>query len=152
MIKMYELIHTENRKVLKSISIHSFVFFSISLYYVDFHFDYFQASMYTCPYKSLTVWVVSKYEQLRGATINNTLSYLFKGIYDLLTTLTLWPQTLLKLSRFLFLVFKERQTWLLWIFFYMFKLYIYIYTDFVKTYFKIYIQYRSASTAVLRSL
>ena len=34
----------------------------------------------------------------------------------------------------------------------MFKLYIYIYTDFVKTYFKIYIQYRSASTAVLRSL
>jgi len=41
------------------------------------------------PYKSLTVWVVSKYEQLRDATINNTLSYLFKGIYDLLTTLTL---------------------------------------------------------------
>ena len=37
------------------------------------------------------------------------------------------PQTLLKLSKFLFLVFKERQTWLLWICFYMFQLYIHLY-------------------------
>jgi len=37
------------------------------------------------------------------------------------------PQALLKLSKFLFLVFKERQTWLLRIFFYMFQLYIHLY-------------------------